>query len=271
MFPAHSQPQRSYRPGSGTSTPPPGFSVAGLPNSVISLGSASRSAPGTIPALNPWCSEPILPLSTSPANGPASAHSSHVLYGQHSYHGGMQAAEAAAAAAAGQAALLPWFAVVVELLGDVVRLAIHEADMMFDLASSMDERRRRPEFDPTALMLDLEVADQALTWLGEALQQQAMQAAAQAVSSSTAGLQHATSGNVRQPLPSSASTGNLAEAGASAAAAAEAGAADGVVVDVAATMAAICSLLMYPPREIDTLFMRIVIERDHVLTGRSGG
>ncbi|WIA12623.1 hypothetical protein OEZ85_006280 [Tetradesmus obliquus] len=36
--------------------------------------------------------------------------------------------------------------------------------------------------------------------------------------------------------------------------------------DMAAIMDAVCALLMYPPREMDTLFMRLVIDKQHVLS-----
>jgi hypothetical protein len=197
-----------------------------------------------------------------------------MAYGQHSYHGsaqGMPPHEAAVAAS--RAVLLPWFAVVVELLGDVVQLVRLEAEVTADpYCSNQQQQQVLPQpYGPDMQLDDLYEAELALAGLGDALQLQAsgstaLQPAAADSSSGTAAavLQHRVSSILQQPLQMSSSSSNLAglEAAVPAAAAV-------AVQDMADTMDAVCALLMYPPREMDTLFMRLVIDKQHVLSGET--
>jgi hypothetical protein len=169
--------------------------------------------------------------------------------------------------------LLPWFAVVVELLGDVVQLVRLEAEVTADPYSSEQQQQLLPQpYDADVQLDDLYAAELALAGLGDALQLQASQSTAlqpapgdnSSGGTAAASLQQRASSLLpQQPLKMSSSSSNLA--GLEAAAPAAAGAA--ARQDIAAIMDAVCVLLMYPPREMGTLFMRLVIDKQHVLSG----
>jgi hypothetical protein len=170
--------------------------------------------------------------------------------------------------------LLPWFAVVVELLGDVVQLVRLEADVTADPYSSEQQQQVLPQpYDADVQLDDLYAAEVVLAGLGDALQLQASQstamqtAAADTSSSGTSALpRSSTVQQQQQQMKSSSSNSNLSEVdGAATAAQLAAGIAGSR--DIAAVMDAVCALLMYPSREIDTLFMRMVIDKSHVLSG----
>jgi hypothetical protein len=168
--------------------------------------------------------------------------------------------------------LLPWFAVVVELLGDVVQLVRLEADVTADPYSSEKQQQVLPQqYDADVQLDDLYAAELALAGLGDALQLQAsqsaaMQSAAADTSSSGTSAVPRSSTLQQQQMKASNSNSNLAELDAASAAAQPAAGITGRQ-DIAAVMDAVCALLMYPSREIDTLFMRMVIDKSHVLSG----
>lgn len=260
-----------------------------MPGSVIQLSSAARSPLAPTVLLQQWANAPAsapaqqLPVSTSAAAGASSrtasrtaAAAQHAAYGQHSHHGGMQGGQAhEAALAASRAMLLPWFAVVVELLGDVVQLVRLEADVTADQYGNEQQQQVLPQpYDADLQLDDLFAAELALAGLGDALQLQANQSTAlqpAAGDSSSSGTtaaalqQRANSMLQQQPMQISTSSSNLAGLEAAAAAAAGVSAKQ----DMAAIMDAVCALLMYPPREMDTLFMRLVIDKQHVLSGET--
>jgi hypothetical protein len=279
-----------FMPGSSAGASDATTPTCTLPGSVIQLSSFVRSPLAPTVLLQQWSSAPAavhgqhLPVSTSAANGPSSqtasrtaAAAQHGSYGQHSYHGGavqgVQPQEAAPAAS--RAMLLPWFAVVVELLGDVVQLVRLEADVTADPYGSEQQQQVLPQlYDADVQLDDLYAAELALAGLGEALQLQASQSTAMqsaAADTSSSGTSAAPRSSTlqqqqQQQMKGSSSNSNLAELDA-ASSAAQPAAGIAARQDIAAVMDAVCALLMYPSREIDTLFMRMVIDKTHVLSG----
>jgi hypothetical protein len=173
--------------------------------------------------------------------------------------------------------LLPWFAVVVELLGDVVQLVRLEADVTADPCSSEQQQQVLPQqYDADVQLDDLYAAELAHAGLGDALQLQASQstamqsAAADTSSSGTSAVPRSSTlqqqQQQQQQMKASSSNSNLAELDAASAVAQPAAGVAGRQ-DIAAVMDAVFALLMYPSREIDTLFMRMVINKSHVLSG----
>eukprot|EP00878_Enallax_costatus_P006928 GHUV01007260.1.p1 GENE.GHUV01007260.1~~GHUV01007260.1.p1 ORF type:complete len:2890 (+),score=849.52 GHUV01007260.1:2-8671(+) len=160
--------------------------------------------------------------------------------------------------------LLSWFAVVVELLGDIVRLAAHEAEVMQQAADPEGNRpnMQRRRFSPEQLMDELELADIVLFVLGDSLHLQAVHAAGDGSAAKGASAARANPSSGRSSI-------QAADSGYSAASCAAAGANSrpSVLVDVPATISSICEVLLKPPGDVDRIFTQFNLNKAHVLTG----
>lgn len=164
--------------------------------------------------------------------------------------------------------LLSWFAVIVELLGDVVRLAAHEIDMMQQAAdregnsASMQQSR----FGPEQLIDELELADVALFVLGDSLHLQAVQAAggrgADGRGADGLSATRANQSSGRSSIPAADSG-----FGASSYAAININSQASALVDIPSTIASISEVLLKPPDDVDRIFTQFNLHKAHVLTG----
>jgi hypothetical protein len=183
---------------------------------------------------------------------------------------------------ADQSLLVPWFAVAAELLGDIVRLAMHEAELCGCHAAAGRDGvpfggvpgsgepgalQRQLAFEPHDLLLDLDLADLALAALGEALCQQVATSAASRRATGQQQGQHAPRAVGGSGfMHASHSTTSLAEVGASGSGGgARAGAS--AAVDVRAAVEALAGMLLRPRADVDTLFTLMMLDKAHVLTG----
>lgn len=234
---------------------PAGIVTAAADSSTVAAGpggDGTQAADRTSPILQPWSSAP---LTRSKAISPTSPTSTAAT-ARRSSGGGVAALSppwgaALLAAPSSGGALLSWFAVVVELLGDVVRLALHEAWLSMQqlgspnlpdggvsntsgggrVGGSNSRASGSGCYNPVAMLPELQLAELALALLGDALSSQAM-----ALTDS-----HRGGGYSAHP--------------------------PAVAVDLPATLAAVTAQVVRPSPDVDRLFTHLLLDSTHTLTG----
>lgn len=231
-----------------------------VPASVLAAGSAvaagwAGSSSYKQQLLQPWSSAP----GGLPVSYPATSGSQSTL--------GQQQLSAPAPESINHAAVLPWFAVVVELLGDIVRLSMHEAEVVLQDSSGDAARasRQRRRFVPEQLLDELELADTALFVLADSLHLQAVYRAGSDQPPKDSSSQPRA---VKGQLHVSRSSNQLADERFSGAGSV-AGDADqaGITVNIPATMTSMSDVLLTPPADIDRIFTQFNLHKGHVLSG----
>lgn len=243
----------SAQPSAGDSYDARSTPCCHIPASVIAVGSAEDANLSSFQQqylLHQWSSAPgaVLPVSTSATSGCQQAHMQPPVCSFDDFR-----------------VTLVWFAVVIELLGDIARLSAHEADIR-QAESSVQACRpgfSRHRFAPEQLLDDLNLADISLVALAEALNQQASRSAEVDIADKAVRKQAARD----QPQVNADGSTAAAIHAASYTNCAGDGLEAVIMVDVEATVASITHLLLKPPRDVDRIFTQFNLQRDHVLTG----